>query len=289
MSEFFRRLDQARSELTRSERRVAHAIEGDPSRVAFMTLNQMAKDSGVSEATVLRFARRLGFDSFTELLRVVQNEMQQRHSLDGQLTRSLQRDGPDDPATATYLRDLDNLRLTYEYLDRAEYGTIVDHLVKARRLGVVGFRASAAPAEYFAFMANFARPNVVRLFMGFDTAMDQLIDLTTGDVLVAFSFARPSRRTLDIARLAKDRSVTLVAITDSRVSPLGTIADHVLAAGTKGTFFHSYAAVMSLCTALLSGVGSALEDSARKRITAIEQDNEDEKVLAPPPSSSPAH
>lgn len=279
MSEFFQRLDEARAGLTPAERRVAHTIERDPSRVAFMTLAQTAKSSGVSEASVLRFARRLGFDAFTDLLRLLQSEMRERDSLGGQLTKSLHREGPLDTATATYLRDQENLRTTYEFLDREEYAAILECLVSARKVGIVGFRASAAPAAYLSFMLNFARPNVVQLQMHHDSAFDQLIDFAQGDVIVAFSFARPSQRTIDIVRLAIRRAVVVVGITDSRVSELGTLAKHAITVGTEGTFFHSYTSAMSICTALLGGVGTALEQSAQERIAAIEQMNRDEKVL----------
>lgn len=281
MSELFHRLDAARAALTPAERRVAHTIERDPSRFAFMTLAQISADSGVSEASVLRFARRLGLDSFTDLLHLLQREMRDRHSLRNDLTQSLHREGTTDGVTATYLRDQENLRITYEHLDEDEYARIVDVLVKARKVGVVGFRASAAPAAYLSFMMNFARPHVVQLQMGYDNALDQLIDFGPGDVIVAFSFMRPSQRTIDIVGMAKQRSVSIVGISDSRVSPLGVMADHALAIGVKGTFFHSYTAVMSVCTALLSGIGTSTEESARQRIAAIERMNKDENVVGP--------
>lgn len=281
MSELFHRLDEARATLTPAERRVAHTIERDPSRFAFMTLAQISADSGVSEASVLRFARRLGLGSFTELLHLLQREMRDRHSLRDHLAQSLHREDTTDGVTATYLRDQENLRITYEHLDQDEYTRIVNLLVKARKVGVVGFRASAAPAAYLSFMMHFARPNVVHLQMGYDNALDQMIDFGPDDVIVAFSFVRPSQRTMDIVGLAKQRSISIVGISDSRVSPLGVMADHSLAIGVKGTFFHSYTAVMSVCTALLSGVGTSMEDAARLRIAAIERINEDENVLGP--------
>lgn len=279
MREFIHILTEAREELTPAERRVAQYMEQNIFRVAFQTLNQVAEEAGVSEASVIRFARRVGFASFIALQQFLQEGVQQRYSLGGELERSLSRDGKD-PIAATYWKDHQNLETTYENLDREQYYAAVDRLVEARRVGIIGLRATVAPATYLSFAMNFARPGVTQLRLDHDDLLDQLLDFGPDDVIVALSFARPAQRTLKVARLANEKGVPLIAITDSRISPLGLLAQHALVVSTEGTFFHSYAAVMSLCTALLSGIGEKLHASAQERIARLERINHDEEILS---------
>lgn len=279
MVEFMQHLEEARGHLTPAERRVAQYVERNLSQVAFQTLNQVSDATGVSEASVLRFVRKLGFPSFTNLQQLLQKEVQRRYSLGGELERSLPHDGTTDAIMATYWKDQQNLKATYENLDREQYHAAVDRLVGARKVGIVGFRASAAPATYLSLIMNFARPGVTQLRLDHDNLFDQLLDFDERDVIVALSFARPAQRTLKVVGWAKERSVPLIAITDSRLSPLGLLVRDALIVGTEGTFFHSYTAVMSLCTALLSGVGGKLHTSAQERIARLERVNQEEEIL----------
>lgn len=258
--------------LTKSERRVAEWFERSLEQFAFLTVNEVSRQTEVSEATIVRFARKLGFESYSALQREVQLAVQRQFSLGDKLQQTLE-DGNEGPLRRAYRRDLDNLRRTYEQTDEATFAEAVEAIVKARRVGVVGLRASAGAAVYLSFALNLLRPDVALIRQDLDHVHDQLLDFSPQDALIAVSLARPARKTLETVQEAKQLyGVTVVALTNSAVSPLARHVDHVLIVAGEGTF-NSYAATFSIAGALLDAVAATLRDTATARLRRLDAVN----------------
>src|SRR5699024_6807726 len=91
------------------------------------------------------------------------------------------------------------------------------------------------------------------------------------DVLVAISFPRYSRRTVDAMNFARDAGAFSVAITDCEKSPIARLADRVLYAHNgMAPFVDSLVAPLSLINALISAVGQKREREISKIYTRLE-------------------
>lgn len=274
------RLDAHQASFTKTERLVAAWLEGNPEAIAFQTVRSIANGSGVSEASIVRFARKLGYSSFTEMQQVAQREMQESHSLGDKLARSLAAGMKEGPLEKAFRTDLENLQKTYERLDERAYADAVRLISHARRVLVVGLRASAGAATHLAFALHLVRPDVSFLHLGLDNVHEQLLDVVPGDVLVAVSVGKPARRTVQVTVEAKERrGMAVVAITSSRLSALAQVADAALIVAVDG-LFNSYAAVSSLSGALVDGVAAALHASARERLARLDAINAEGEVFA---------
>lgn len=274
------RLAERQHAFTNAERRVAAWLESNVETVAFRTVNAVAAASGVSEATIVRFARKLGFDSYTAMQREAQASLQRQFSLGDKLQQTLN-GGEDGPLERSYRRDLENLQRTYERLDAADFAAAVRSLAHARRVLVVGLRASAGSAVYLAFALQLVRPRVALVRLDLDDVHEQLLDADPGDALLVVSVAKPARRTLEVVREAKERrGMTVVAIVSSRVSAIASLADVPLMVSAEGTF-NSYASVASLSGALVDGVAGALRDSATARLRTIDEINSEDAIYVP--------
>lgn len=271
----YARLQEKQGALTRSERLVAEWLERSVERIAFLTVSEVSLETGVSEATVVRFARKLDFDSFSAMQREVQVAVQRQYSLGDKLQQAL-KDEEQGPLARAYRRDLENLRRTYEHVDETVFDAAVKAIARAPRVAVIGLRASAGAAVYTAFALNLVRPRVLQLRQDLDNTHDQLLDMGPGDVLIAIALAKPARRTLEAVHEAKQRyGASVVGITSSSVSALAQMADHVLVAAGEGTF-NSYAATFSLAGALLDGVATTLRDSATARLRRLDAINSED-------------
>ena len=275
------RLGQRQATFTKTERRGAAWLEGHGEAVAFQTVNAIAKGSGVSEATIVRFARKLGYDSFTAMQQAAQRDLQAAHSLGDRFERALRAGADEGPLERAYRTDMENLTRTYERLDGDAFRRAVRQLAHARRVAVVGLRASAGSATYLTFALQLVRPRVTQIRHDLDDVHEQLLDAEPGDVLLAVSVGKPARRTLEVVREAKERrGMAVVALVSSRVSAVASLADVALIVSVEGTF-NSYAAVSSLCGALVDGVAAALRDSASDRLARIDAINAEDQVYAP--------
>jgi DNA-binding MurR/RpiR family transcriptional regulator len=271
------RLLQHQHSFTKAERKVAAWLEPNVETLAFRTVNAVAAASEVSEATIVRFARKLGFDSYTAMQRAAQASLQRQYSLSDKLQHVLETEG-DGPLERAYRRDIDNLRRTYERIDAVEFTSAVRTLAHAHRVMVVGLRASAGSATYLAFALQLVRPRVTLVRHEVDDVHEQLLDADPGDALLVVSVAKPARRTVEVAREAKERrGMAVVAITSSRVSAVASLADHALMVSATGTF-NSYAAVASVSGALVDAVAAALHASATTRLREIDQINSEDEI-----------
>ena len=154
-------------------------------------------------------------------------------------------------------------------------------LAHARRVAVVGLRASAGSATHLAFALQLVRPRVALVRHDLDDVHEQLLDAEPGDVLLAVSVGKPARRTLEVVREAKERrGMAVVAVVSSRVSAVASLADAALIVSVEGTF-SSYAAVASVSGALVDGVAATLRDSASSRLARIDAINAQDQIYAP--------
>ena len=85
---------------------------------------------------------------------------------------------------------------------------------------------------------------------------EQILRVTSDDVVIGISFPRYSSRTIKALRFAKDRGATVVAITDSKFSPLSEHANHILTARSDmASFVDSLVAPLSVINALIVALG----------------------------------
>jgi len=274
------RLAERQHAFTNAERRVAAWLESNVETVAFRTVNAVALASGVSEATIVRFARKLGFDSYTAMQRSAQAGLQRQYSLGDKLQQTLSTE-VDGPLERSYRRDLENLQRTYERLDPDEFAAAVRTLAHARRVLVAGSRASAGSAVYLAFALQLVRPRVALVRHDLGDVHEQFLDAGPGDVLMVVSVAKPATRTFEVVREAKERrGMSVVAIVSSRVSAVASLTDHPLMVSAEGTF-NSYAAVASVSGALVDGVAAALRASATARLRTIDEINREDEIYVP--------
>lgn len=245
-----------RPALSPGQRRVADHLLAAPEDAAFRTAAQVAAAAGVSESLVVRFAAALGFAGYPGLVRALRDRVRARASLPERLRR---RPAALDAATpaaevvaAVVAQDRANLEATLEDAAGASLEEVVAALLAARTIHVVGLRGSAHLAGLFGLLLDKAGADARVVTNGDVTLFDRLRALGPDDVLVAFSFARYTRRTIDALRLARARGATTVAITDAPGSPAVAEADRALHVHVaSASFQHSYAAAVSLLNALV--------------------------------------
>ena len=100
---------------------------------------------------------------------------------------------------------------------------------------------------------------------------EQMLRVSTQDVVIAISFPRYSKRTVQAMRFSADMGATVIAITDSQDSPLAGCAKHVLLARSDMvSFVDSLVAPMSLINALIVAVGRKNNEQLSRTFEALE-------------------
>lgn len=250
------RLRARRADLSPGQARVADHLLARPEDAAFQTAAEVAAAVGVSESLVVRFAAALGYAGYPGLVQELQGRLRARASLPDRMRRRPAALTAATPAAevwaAVAAQDRANLEATLEDASSSPLEEVVTALLEARTIFVVGLRGSAHLAGLLGLLLDKAGADVRVRTSGDVTLFDRLRTVGPEDVLVAFSFARYTRRTIEALRLARGRGATTVAITDALTAPAVVEADLSLHAHVaSASFQHSYAPVVSLLNALV--------------------------------------
>jgi DNA-binding MurR/RpiR family transcriptional regulator len=260
-------LRRSYDELTQSQKRIAEAIVEDPEFVAFATVDKMAARLGVSPSTVVRFAYRLGLDGYQELQDRVR-----------QLVRSQIRANaaPTDGGRAqtahlgetiyarSFEHDLENLRRTILNTSAEDLERAVAILTGARRIFVLGGQTSHSVAAYSSLVLDRMRGDVTLLSTD-ASVTPALLSMTAEDALLVFTFPPYASHTVRVTRHATRQQVSVVAVTDTPISPVGQLVDVVLPVIASGVSAqNSFVSAMAVANAILNGVAARSPDAVER-------------------------
>ncbi|MEU4436683.1 MurR/RpiR family transcriptional regulator [Micromonospora chalcea] len=251
--------------LTPTQRRIAHCLVRHAGAAAYLSAAEVAELAGVSQPSVTRFAMALGHDGYPALRRRLR-ELGARDAADqDRAGNALQR------AVHAERDNLDRLAAQLADADRvAEVGRL---LAASRPLPVLGLRAAAPLAAYFAYFAAKVHPDVRVFDDGGSMLVDRLDQAVAAGAtaMLAFVLPRYPRETLEALREARDAGLTIVAITDSPVSPATEHAQVVLPAAVGADLvFDLHTAPMTLAMVVLQAICDAAPAETQDRLEAFE-------------------
>ena len=226
-------------------------------KAAFMTASRLGQTVNVSESTVVRFAAELGYDGYPAMQKALQEMIRSKLTTVQRIEVSNDRLGNQDVLTKVVQSDIEKLRMTLDELSREEFSAVVDAIVGARRIYILGVRSSATLSDFLTFYFNLIFDNVRQVQTTLASEMfEQMLRVEKGDLVIGISFPRYSTRTVRAMEFARDQGATVVAITDSELSPLYDTAQYrLLAKSDMASFVDSLVAPLSIINALIVAVG----------------------------------
>ncbi len=266
-SELGQRLLALQAAGSASHRTIAEHLLRNPVRGSALSIEDLAAASGVSTATLSRFARALGFPGFPDLRAALADTLQAVLRPVEKLKGSFNRTDGASPLREGLQDTLANLRATAEGLEPAALDRVVERLVAARCVYVMGFGLSAHLAGLLTLgLQPFCQQlvNIVE-FGGTEIAAGRLMNLAPDDALIAISFPRYATDAVHLTRYAADRGASIAAITDSAASPLAPLAQEVLIAqSTHPVLSSSSAAAVLVIEALVTALMVSNADNVAK-------------------------
>jgi len=250
--------------LTPTQRRIAEAVLEDKSLLTFGNVSELADRVGTSRASIVRFAKKLGFEGYSELQQRVRDEVSQ------ELTSPSHRVRHQDESVAPMQSKIERaMHTAFDALDDACLQAMAAPIVTAPNVWILSGETSTAGAHALCSGLSMIRPNV-RLVEDHSTGRD-LCGAQPEDVAVVFDFSRYRRNTVLAARTLSDLGLAIVAITDGPLSPLSSLTQNrcELDIPAVGPFDSSVPAVIA-AELLVAQVVSELRDEARDRIDQLE-------------------
>jgi DNA-binding MurR/RpiR family transcriptional regulator len=246
-------IEEGMHTFSKGQKRIANYILEHYDKAAYMTASKLGTLVGVSESTVVRFAIELGFEGYPEMQKSLQEliRMKLTSVQRVEVTNSLIGEG--DVLEKILMSDAEKIRRTLEEVDRDAFEAAVDKIVAADKIYIIGVRSSSSLAGFlnFNFRMIFDNVKFVQTTSGSEM-FEQIMSIGPNDVMIAISFPRYSKVTLSTAQFARDRGATIVAVTDSEMSPVYQMSETALLAPCEMiSFVDSMVAPLSLLNALL--------------------------------------
>ncbi len=262
-------ISESLGSLRKSERKVADFVLRDPSVILNMRIIDLANQSQVSEPTVLRFCRALGYDGFQsfklQLARYLGSS-----GIYSQFSVS-DTDSIADVSKKVFDSTLGSLIAVREELDIAALESAIEALAIAERVEFYGFGASGSVAidaqhKFFRLQvsaAAYTDPHIQHM---------SAISLKSGDVVVAISQSGRSTALIQSLKLAREAGATVIGLVPDQtpVADLCAIPIHINVEENQHVFspVSSRIAHLVVIDVLAMGVaqhrGSLLQDHLKR-------------------------
>lgn len=249
--------------LSSSRQRLLRQIIEESNETFFLSSRELGRRYNVDTATIIRTVQALGYEKFADFAQdlrehfVTQITPYSAMKAAEQSNRSVL-----DLVRQSVDKDFENLNAFRVALDPARIIEVAKQINHARRIVVVGIDFAATLAGSLAY-------GLVRL--GFDAdapigssgvVQNKIKIMTPKDLLIAISFGRGLRDTIEGVLSARRRNVPSFGITNAETTPIAKYCDGCLIVTTHGTsFIDSYVAPIAAINALL--VACAHTQSAR--------------------------
>ena len=272
-ADLLKTIEDKMSGFSKGQKLIADYVLRHYDKAAYLTASKLGAIVGVSESTVVRFANEMGYTGYPEfqhsLREIIRNRLTSFQRIE--VTNNLIGDG--NVLDKVLLSDAEKIRRTMEEIDHASFEEAIDRIVTAKKIYIIGVRSSSSLAGFlnFNFRMIFDNVRFVQTTSGSEM-FEQLMRIGEGDVMIAISFPRYSKRIINAVEYARTKGADVVALTDSHSSPIAAFADQLLIAQSDmASFVDSLVAPLSIINAMIVAVSRKKQDELTDRLRALEE------------------
>ncbi|WP_062359372.1 MurR/RpiR family transcriptional regulator [Vreelandella aquamarina] len=269
-------LAESYSALSPQLKRAASYVLEHPAEMAFQSIRKTAQAASVTPSTLVRLAKRLGFESYEPFREVFQSAVQAAPvELSGRASQLKLKQQHRNPEAALFAEvgdaAFDNIGRLFTADNQTRVKEAAERILAARRVAVVGFRDTFACAYHFAYVGRIAMPEVTLIRGQEGGLLTELAPFNEQDVVVAFGFEPYCAETVKALEITRANGMQAIVITDTLRSPLvpGASVTFTVANATPH-FFPSILAAITLSEAILAECVAFGPDQLVNNVTRFE-------------------
>jgi DNA-binding MurR/RpiR family transcriptional regulator len=260
------------SQLTKSEKQIADYLRKNQEESAFLSVAEVAQHLDLSEATLVRFARSLGFDNYPAMREVLQENFRRRVTHSARLRSRL-----DDLREAgdiferLVVSEMDYMTQSLESVNRDALHQAIALMKNRKRIFIFGLGPSVSLVELMRIRLERFGHQVIPLTTTGREFLEPLVSMTEHDLLFVICFFDVTPALELLLDYARDTKCPVIMLTDTLGSIIGNKADVVLSA-KRGPVsgFHSLVVPMTIINALLLATAGE-EGDVMKNLDKLDQ------------------
>ena len=270
---FSQLISESFPKLTKSERRIANYLNQNQDDAAFLSAAEIAERLQLSEATMVRFARTLGYESYPAMRAVLQENFRHRLTHSARLRSrldDLRVDG--DIFERVVASEIDYLTEALQTLDRNAFNAAVELLRTHQRVFVFGLGPSTSLVDLLEIRLTRSARHVIPLNSSGREMLEPMLLMNENDLLIAIGFFDVNPSLQIVLNYANQQKTPIILLTDTLGSMVGQKADVVLAA-RRGpvSAFHSLTIPMTILNALLLALSSVDQEKVMENLDKLDQ------------------
>jgi DNA-binding MurR/RpiR family transcriptional regulator len=273
----WRNIENNLSTLPPAQRKIAEYMLENKLESIFLTALQIGKNAGSSEASAIRLASNLGFSSFPEFIKSLQEEAKDQLSTLGRLQMHKLKPQTGGMVARIINNDLEQAGLALSTVNDESIKNLAAKICSSEAIFIIGLRSTRSLSVYMEYYLSWFFSNV--FLPTTDTIGNNLVSAPKNSIVIGISFPRYTRQTVECIALAKKNKFLTAAITDSPFSPLAKAADmSIISPCAHIAHIDSLLIPMGLINTLLIQVAEQLGPKALKRLKELEKSWADRSV-----------
>ena len=262
-NDLIHRIRKNMPKLSKGQKLIANYILEHYEKAVFLTAAKLGNIVGVSESTVVRFANELGYDGYPKFQDALEELVKSKLTAMQRLEVTTERIDTKHVLKSVLQMDEEKIRYTREQIDEEAFNKAVDKIIEAKTIYVLGVRSCAGLASFLGFYLNIIFDNIKVVNTNSVSEMF--------DVIIGISFPRYSKRVMKALEFAQGKNATVIAITDSYISPIASYSDYALIGRSEMvSFVDSLVAPLSIINAIIVAISLKKKDEIAVNLENLE-------------------
>lgn len=258
--------------LPRNHKKVADYFIDNFDRIPFLNVQDIAKSTGTSVASVVRFAQRVGFEGFSDLREAIADTFQDQINNKVIFPLFDKHTADEDLLTEVANVDIANINNTLNIIERKTFDYVINRILKADRVFTAGLGISYLLAEILAYQLTQVGIDSTVLKHTHTVFHEQVLFMNKKDLLIVFSFPPYSKETVEVSAFAKEKGIDVISITNKQASPVTFHTKANLIVKSENMLFtNSFAAISVLINAIATACALKKKSRAKKILKETEE------------------
>ena len=256
--------------LTKKEKRIAEFFLDEEQRVFLMNVADIANTIDVSDTSVIRFIKSLGFENFTDFKNSGQEDIKSRLDKTNDFIKNLDII-KENSIEQLYINKInEEVNKIFNPTSQKQIKKISNLIMKARNKYVVGFKSTAGISNFFGVRLGFMLENVSTFNIDDSVVVNSIFNIKQEDILIIFDYPMYSKAAVVLAKIARENKAKILLFTDSDNAPLAEYSDILYKVKLNGiSVFNSLISTQILIEYLLTYISQFIEEKAKIRFSKI--------------------
>ncbi len=267
------------NDLPKNQKKTADYIIDNFDSIPFLSVQEVSKETGISVASVVRFAQRTGFSGYSELRDAIAESLQTQ--LSGKMIFPLfdKQKVDEDLLTAVANQDIRNINDTLTLIERENFRKAVKEIGKANRVFTAGLGISYLLAEILAYQLTQVGIDASVFKHDYTIFHEQIMFLNKKDLVIAFSFPPYSKETIEACEYAVSKGIKVISITNKEASPVTHYSNINLVVQSENMLYtNSFAAISVVINAIATECAIKNKQRAEKTLQESSKVTENQKL-----------